>query len=150
MSCFMREESRNSVVTPYLHWLFHHSEQSLDQVGSLGLFSCEALERHNSFLRRWVKNHCNYVRPTECAMLFEYSSLRLEFLAPLCGPRGKKRVIDDVVVDDDVDVVVDVVVDDDVDIPAVADLADAVAVNPVDEAFLLDVYSDVECDDLFI
>ena len=68
------EETSSSLeITPYMHWLVHHSAASLERHGPLGLYSCESLERHNSFLRRFVHKSSNNRDPALYA--FEHEQI---------------------------------------------------------------------------
>lgn len=47
-------------VTLYIHWLTHHAAAGLRTHGPSAWYSCEALERHNSFARFFVRHKSNY------------------------------------------------------------------------------------------
>ena len=76
MGLFTKAQANSSALesTPYLHWLCHHASASLRLHGPMGLFSCESLERHNSFLRRFVRRSSNNHDPAFYAFHFEQLS----------------------------------------------------------------------------
>jgi hypothetical protein len=49
-------------ATLYVHWLAHHAAAGMRLHGPCAAYSCETLERHNSFERFFVRRHCNYRR----------------------------------------------------------------------------------------
>lgn len=64
-------ESAAKDVTPYIHLLVHHVPTMLARHGTLGIFSCEYLERVNKKQRRFILHHSNHlgVCDTRLAMI---------------------------------------------------------------------------------
>lgn len=78
-------------ATLYVHWLVHHAAHTMRKVGALGLYSCETLEKHNSFERRWVHGHCNFHDVAAELFLFEMMSSSLEAFERQKLFRGKHK-----------------------------------------------------------
>ena len=58
-------------VTPYVHWVVHHSKHSLEIHGPLGKYSCEAMEKHNSEVRAFERKNSNHHDRTHAVFLHE-------------------------------------------------------------------------------
>ena len=87
MGLFAQNKDNSAALesTPYIHWLCHHAVASLRAHGPLGLYSCESLERHNSFLRRFVTKNSNNKDPAFYAFHYEQLTHMFSFM------RIKKR-----------------------------------------------------------
>lgn len=76
-------------ATLYVHWLVHHAATSLRVHGPCAWYSCETLERHNSFARFFVRHHSNFQNVArEC---FLYELMFIETSAFERKPRAQKK-----------------------------------------------------------
>eukprot|EP00047_Mylnosiga_fluctuans_P023946 m.149325 g.149325 ORF g.149325 m.149325 type:complete len:946 (+) comp9730_c0_seq3:164-3001(+) len=91
-------------VTPYIHWVVHHASHYLVHHGALGQFSCEAMERHNSFERSYIRHHYNYHKPASLyVFVFDLLTDKTSHFERHIARRKRKHSDEDEAYDSDAD-----------------------------------------------